>query len=204
MFWCCCDTAVDAWVEWRHWGHDSSRGDFTELASSSAQFHIQRGSPNENYVSTIALVPNLLIAQGTVLVTARIEQFIVAFSDLLINHLYSFGAYNSGEVKCTITARDVDDSGDWLATLPTFAQVNAAPQTTASVDWVIVANNATVPDAFTIQMASIATVVNEVLARSGWSSGNTLALLFTEIITRPSGNTKGAQLRDQLCALTYS
>jgi hypothetical protein len=85
----------------------------------------------------------------------------------------------------TLKGEDADDSATFTTT---SGNITARPETAASVNWAIPHWAATHDEGAAQLSADLATIVQEIVDRGGWDSGNALAVLLTSV--------SGSGLRD--------
>jgi len=115
----------------------------------------------------------------------------VRFTGITINHgdsivsavLTGTGAnlVGTGTAYSYLSALDADDAPTWPATAAEFDALFSA-HTTARVSWVI----PSWPTAITRTSPEIASVIQEVIDRPGWESGNALSLFWEDFDDRTS------------------
>jgi hypothetical protein len=98
---------------------------------------------------------NVTIPQGATINTATIS---------------GYGS-QTGTIDITITGEDVDDSAALTAT---DNDVSNRTDTSASVEW----DGSVTDDAYNVS-PSIVSIVQEIVDRGGWSSGNDMTILYT-------------------------
>jgi len=100
------------------------------------------------------------IPQGSTITAATLDVF------------YATGGGSGWGIHCIISAEDVDDADDFVTTADVTTRL--ASQTTATVSWEVASE--ITPDWQT--SPDIATVIQEIVSRAGWASGNGLVILL--------------------------
>lgn len=147
------ETNDDAWTE-----------DFLTtitLNSGNLEFGLGSGGGGAAHVTGVRF-RNVQIAQGTVLSNAIIR--------------FTAGSTGSTAMNVDIIGEDVDSA----AAFSTYADFASRALTTATVSWVfstawVSGNKYNTP--------SITSIVNEILARSGWTAGNDLVIFIYETLS---------------------
>lgn len=103
----------------------------------------------------------VLIPQGTKIKTAKLT-------------LNSNGTGNN-DCNVTIYGEDVDNSAAFSTGAAGYADFNGRTKTTASVAWNSIASNA---EGVSFDSPSIITIIQEIIDRAGWKSGNSLSILL--------------------------
>ena len=120
-----------------------------------------------------------------------------------INHAhiqFKVDETDSGDVSLTIAGEDRDDAATFAST---HQNISSRRRTTASVAWSPVAWE-TVGEAGSDQCTpNIASVVQELVSRLGWSSGNSLVFIITGTGERTAESCDGDQAGAPLLHVEY-
>lgn len=131
-----------------------------ELGSSDIELMFEGGALLTE--QTVGLrFPGVTIPQGNTIDTAYI-QFQVDEAD-------------SGSIQIRIWGEDVDSSAVWATTTN---NVSDRVRTTASVDWTPAAWGTIGTRGVDQRTPSLVTIVQEIVDRAGWASGNPMAFIF--------------------------
>lgn len=134
---------------------------------------------NATNLRGFARFTNVTIPPGATIVSATLK--ISSFS------------FSGGTAACHIRAVAADNPAQ-----PSGSSIDTATLTIATVDWS--ATGVTAP----VTSPDIASVIQEIVNRPGWASGNALTLVATYTVATPSGTVDtGADLSETL-TVTYS
>ncbi len=129
-----------------------------DVGSSDLEF-VYDTPPNSNYYEGNQLVgmrfPDLAVPQGATILSAHVE----FFADL-----------PTGPAELVFYGEDADSASTFAETLN---NISARPSTTATVPW----STGTWSDDVVYASADLSAIVQEIVNRGGWVSGNALALM---------------------------
>lgn len=156
--------------DWEFYSDDPNlRGGSTPRADSD--------SVEASRTATGLIFPSVAIPQGRKIITAIVKIQATTTGD--------------DDINVSLEAQDVDDA-------PSFATeafvITRTPKTTATVDWI--ANSL---GASYVNSPSIVTIIQEIVDRGGWVSGNDLMILFlgkndiSKRLTMEGGNQVGEE-----------
>ncbi len=131
----------------------------SSVSLTSSDLELTQASTNQKIGIRFA---NVNLPQGAIIQNAWIQ--------------FTSNAANSETTNLTLQAQAIDNA-------PTFAasanNISSRTKTTASVSWVPVAWNAADESGPNERTTNLASVLQEVLNRPGWASGNALAIIIT-------------------------
>jgi hypothetical protein len=119
--------------------------------------HSYTNTSSSNYICCGVRFTSVNIPQGSTITSANIQLYIVS------------GSYD--DINCVIYGNDVDNAQDFSDNPHIISEADRS-RTSASVSWVQDSLGTTWKE------KSVTNIIQEIVNRSGWSSGNALVLLF--------------------------
>lgn len=175
IWWCCCggNTGfVSGFGTYGHWEPSGTTFNNRYLDSSARPLigfgvdHNPFFPFDQKRLSSYVRWTNVTIPNGATIVSAK----------MTIDTLFSNSAFghSSGSANCDIAGEDADDA----TTLTSASQADGLTRSSATVAYSHSIGDHTSGDA--IESPSITSIVQEIVNRTGWSSGNALQVLFDE------------------------
>lgn len=159
--------------------------------TGDGHFSMNRGSDcGANQKNHAAMVFNLgsSLPKGAT-VTGAYVQFTAAYT-------------SSGNMTSRIRGLDVDNQANFTSS--SSSQLSGVPYTTASTDWAV-PGWTTVPQRGPAQQtADISAVIQEIIDRPGWSTGNNIGLITSHVTGGTSNGWRCADLDDVGLTVTYT
>ena len=139
---------------------DQSRDGSTYYSRTGGVLTIRRQTADSTINDAGARFQSVSIPQGAIIQTATMDLYL----------------WNAGfdDVQCEIFGHDTDDAAEFASSAGTNDVVTRT-QTSASVAW----NDSALGAAGWKTTPDISSVVQEIVDRGGWASGNDLALIFS-------------------------
>jgi type IV pilus assembly protein PilY1 len=139
---------------------DAEERNSTSAMTLTGVLQLVKTASNNNTTQTVGLrFQDIKVPQGVTITSARLE--------------FEVDSTNNTATSLTIKGERVDSSGTFTAT---NGSITGRPTTTASVAW------ASLPDLAANQKLTspdIKTVVQEIVSRAGWASGNAMSIIIT-------------------------